>query len=56
MNETTKRVRGKGKKPKKVMYPVRLDQEQLNQLKELGGNVSNHVRQAIKEYLLKNKC
>lgn len=48
-----KRVRGKGLKPAKVMHRLRLDQVQLDALSELGGNISNHIRLAIDQYL---KC
>lgn len=46
-----KRVRGKGKSPVKLMYPVRLEFDQLERLKQLGGNVSGHIRRAIDAYL-----
>ncbi len=45
--------RGKGKKPSKVLQQVRLDQLQIDGLKALGGNISNHIRLAIGQYL---KC
>jgi hypothetical protein len=48
----SKRRRGKAKKPVKVMYPIRLESEQLEQLKALGGQVSAHIRSAIEAYLL----
>jgi uncharacterized protein (DUF4415 family) len=47
----SKRRRGKAKKPVKVMYPIRLESEQLEQLKALGGQVSAHIRSAIEAYL-----
>lgn len=50
-----KRVRGKGVKPVKVMYRLRLDQVQVDGLKALGGNSSAHIRLAIDEYLGKNR-
>lgn len=48
-----KRTRGKGVKPSKVMYRLRLDQVQVDGLKALGGNSSAHIRAAIDEYLKK---
>ncbi|WP_374087275.1 hypothetical protein [Methylomicrobium lacus] len=50
-DKPVKRVRGKGKSPSKLMYPVRLENEQLERLKQLGGNVSAHIRAAIDAYL-----
>lgn len=50
-NEVKRRSRGKGKKPEKVMYPIRLEVDQLTRLKDLGGNVSAHIRRAIDAYL-----
>lgn len=48
----TKNVpRGKGKKPVKVLCQVRLEQDQVQGLRSLGGNVSVHIRQAVSDYL-----
>ena len=47
-----KKGRGPGKKPKKVMYPVRFEAHQLSSLKDLGGNVSSHIREAVNRYIV----
>lgn len=49
--DTVKRVRGEGKKPKKSTIMVRFEPIQLERLKQLGGNVSNHIRAAVDSYL-----
>jgi len=46
--------RGKGKKPSKVLFQIRLEQTQVDGLKALGGNSSAHIRAAIDEYLKKS--
>ena len=47
--------RGKGKKPSKIMYPVRFEEVQIQNLKDLGGNVSMHIRNAVEQYILSQK-
>ena len=50
-----KRVpRGPGKKPKKQLIQVRLEAEQVEGLKALGGNISEHLRKAVEGYLRAN--
>jgi len=49
--EVGKRVRGEGKKPKKSTFLVAFEPIQLERLKQLGGNVSNHIRAAVDSYL-----
>lgn len=49
--EVVKRVRGGGKKPKKSTFLVAFEPIQLDRLKQLGGNVSNHIRAAVDYYL-----
>lgn len=44
-------VRGKQKEPLKVPFLLRLDNGQHEKLKALGGNTSEHIRQAIGLYL-----
>lgn len=53
-NDTTeeRRSRGKGKKPNKVSFMLRLEPLQLQRLKDLGGDMSKHIRSAIDAYLL----
>lgn len=46
-----RRARGKQKKPIMAYYPFRLPVDMLDSLKGLGGNVSDHIRKAIKLYL-----
>ena len=48
-------VRGKQVKPVMKFHTLRLPEESLNQLKELGGNTSAHIRQAIEDYLKNGK-
>lgn len=47
-------VRGKGKKPAKVLHNLRIEQSLLDRLRGLGGNVSAHIRIAVDEYLQRN--
>jgi hypothetical protein len=53
--DTTKTInfkpRGKGRKPSKIMYPVRFEESQLDGLRNLGGNVSKHIRDAVDLYI-----
>lgn len=53
--KTQLKGRGKGKKPSKVMYPVRFEELQIQNLKGLGGNVSMHIRNAVEQYILSQK-
>jgi len=50
-NKVNRSVRGKGKKENMVLYPVRLETEQLDNLKQIPGQVSKHIRTAIDVYL-----
>jgi hypothetical protein len=50
-NKVNRSVRGKGKKENMVLYPVRLEIEQLDNLKQIPGQVSKHIRTAIDVYL-----
>jgi hypothetical protein len=59
VNCVSKKVRGKQKRTTLKHYPVRLSVEALEQLRGLGGNVSDHIRLSISQYLdsvLKTSC
>lgn len=47
--------RGKQKKPPMVFYPFRVPESMLLELKGLNGNVSEHIRLAIANYLEQKK-
>lgn len=50
-NQTHKKARGKQKTPTMEHHRVRLPSDMLKQLKALDGTVSQHIRQAIDQYL-----
>lgn len=49
-----KKGRGKQKTPTLKHYPVRLSVEVLEQLRQMDGNVSDHIRLAISQYVERN--
>lgn len=50
-NQTHNKVRGKQKSPTMQHYKIRLPVDTLDRLKALDGIVSEHIRQAIDNYL-----